>query len=165
MRRFLAPLFVALLAAVGAFILATSAELPERVASHFVRGGQANGWMPRDAYLVFILIVAIGVPLVVVALLAWLPRVFPRVVSLPNGAYWLEPERRDATLRSIGGFAWAFGCVLTLFIGGVHAALIAANARTPPALSESALEALLAAFLLAIAGWVAAWCLRFRRPR
>ena len=31
----------------------TSAQLPARVASHFARGGYANGFMSQDAYVVF----------------------------------------------------------------------------------------------------------------
>jgi uncharacterized membrane protein len=165
MRRFLLPLFIGLIVAVGAFIVTTSAGLPERVASHFARGGQANGWMQRDAYLGFILSAAIGLPLVLVASLAWLPRVFPRAVNLPNRAYWFEPERRNATLATLSAFAWAFGCVLTLLVGGLHWAVVQANSATPPALEASTVNALLSAFVLAIACWILAWLLRFRRPR
>jgi hypothetical protein len=50
-------------------------------------------------------------------------------------------------------------------VGGLHAALLWANARTPPTLDESALKALLAAFLVAVGCWALAWTLRFRRPR
>jgi uncharacterized membrane protein len=165
MRRFLLPLFIGLIVAVSAFIVTTSAELPERVASHFARGGQANGWMPRDAYLGFILLAASGVPLVLVFALAWLPRVFPRAVNLPNRAYWFEPERRDATLATLSAFAWAFGCVLTLLVAGLHWAVVQANALTPPVLAASTVNTLLVAFVLAIACWILAWALRFRRPR
>jgi uncharacterized membrane protein len=165
MGRFLLPLFVGLIAAVSAFIVTTSAGLPRRVASHFARGGQANGWMSHEAYLAFILSTAIGVPLILVVALAWLPRVFPRSVNLPNRAYWFEPERRGATLATLAAFAWAFGCVLTLLVAGLHWAIVQANSATPPALEESTVNSLLAAFVLAIACWILAWRLRFRRPR
>lgn len=165
MRRFLVPLFIGLIFAVGAFIVTTSAGLPERVASHFARGGQANGWMPRDAYLGFILFAAIGVPLVLVVALAWLPRMFPRAVNLPNRAYWFEPERREGTLGALSTFAWAFGCVLTLLVAGLHWAVVQANSGTPAVLAVSTVDVLLTAFALAIACWILAWVLRFRRPR
>ena len=70
MRRLVPLLFIALFAAGAAFIVATSGNLPERVASHFARGGLANGWMPREAYVSFILGAAVLVPFVLVALLA-----------------------------------------------------------------------------------------------
>jgi hypothetical protein len=165
MRRFLLPLFLALLVGAATFVAVTSAALPERVASHFVHGGQANGWMPRETYVGFILAAAVLVPFVVVTLLAWLPRVFPRAVNLPNRAYWFEPTRRDATLASLSAFAWSFGSVLCVLIAGLHWAVVQANATNPPMLAEASVNALLAAFAIALGLWILAWYLRFRRPR
>lgn len=165
MRRLAPLLVVALVAAGAAFIVATSGNLPERVASHFARGGQANGWMPREAYVAFILGAAVLIPFVLVALLAWLPHAFPRAVNLPNRAYWLAEERRDATLASLSAFAWTFGALLVLLIAGLHWAVVEANASRPPVLAESAVDALLAGFGLSIGVWILAWYLRFRRPR
>jgi uncharacterized membrane protein len=165
MRRLLPLLFLALLAAVSIFIVATSGALPERVASHFAPGGQANGWMARECYVRFILGAAVLVPLVVVTLLAWLPRAFPRAVNLPNRAYWFEPTRREATLASLSAFAWVFGSVLTLLIAGLHRAVVSANGSHPPVLAEAAVNTLLAAVAIAIGVWILAWYLRFRRRR
>ena len=165
MRRYLLPLFVVLLSGAVVFIIATSASLPERVASHFVRGGEANGWMPRASYIAFILGVAVLLPLILVVLMAWLPRGFPRAVNLPNRDYWLDSERRDATLASLSAFALSFGSVLSVLIAGLHWAVVHANASQPPVLAESTVNSLLAAFAIAIGVWILAWYLRFRRPR
>lgn len=164
MRRFVAPLFFVLLGASALFIIGTSEALPERVASHFARGGEANGWMPRETYVAFILIAALGVPLALVALLAWLPRAFPNAVNLPNRAYWFATERREATLASFSSFAWVFGSLLAALMAGVHWAILRANAGTPPRFPESAFWALLIGFGSILAIWLAAWYLRFRRP-
>jgi len=48
---------------------------------------------------------------------------------------------------------------------GLHRAVVDANASEPPGLQESTVYALLAAFTVAIGGWLLAWFLRFRRPR
>ena len=96
MRRFFLPLFFALAIAVTATILATSGNLPERIASHFANGGAANGWMSRDAYVVIVLAMATLLPLFIVAMMARLPRMNPRRIRLPHRDYWLAPERRDA---------------------------------------------------------------------
>jgi uncharacterized membrane protein len=164
MRRLLPLFFIVLVAGGAAFIVVTSGNLPERVASHFARGGQANGWISRTAYVGFILAAAVLVPFVLVALLAWLPRAFPRAVNLPNRAYWFGEERRDATLASLSAFAWTFGALLVLLIAGVHWAVVEANATRPPVLAERAVDALLAGFGLSIGVWIVAWYLRFRRP-
>jgi hypothetical protein len=165
MRRFLLLLFVALLVVDAAFIVATSSALPERVASHFVAGGQANGWMPRESYVVFILGAAVLVPLVLAALLAWIPRAFPGAVNMPNRVYWFEPSRRDATLASLSAFAWSFGSVLAVLIAGLHWTVLRANATNPPMLAQGTVNTLLTAFAIAVAVWILAWFLRFRRPR
>jgi len=164
MRRLTPWLYIAVVVACAAFIVSTSGDLPERVASHFGRDGQANGWMPREMYVRFILGAAVLVPLILVALLAWLPRSFPRAVNLPNRAYWFAEERRDTTLASMSMFAWTFGALLAALVAGVHWAVVEANVRRPPVLAESAIEALLAGFGLTIGLWIVAWYLRFRRP-
>jgi hypothetical protein len=164
MRRLIIPLFFALLGGSAVLIVATSSALPDRVASHFARGGQANGWMARETYVAFMLGAGVLLPILLVALLAWLPRAFPGAVNLPNRAYWLEAERRDATLASVSSFAWTFGSMLAALIAGVHWAVVQANANVPPRLSESTLEALLIAFGAVLAVWILAWYLRFRRP-
>ena len=105
------------------------------------------------------------VPLILVAMVAWLPRVFPRAVNLPNRTYWFEPERRDATLASLSAFAWGFAAVITLLVGGLHWLVVQANTSSPPILAETAVDALLGGFAVVIAAWLIAWFLRFRRPR
>src|SRR5207248_10704464 len=134
---FLVPSSLLVIIGTAIFILATSQALPERVASHFVRGGQANGWMPRDAYVAFSLAAGVLVPFILVAMVAWLPRVFPRAVNLPNRTYWFEPERRDATLASLSAFAWGFAAVITLLVGGLHWLVVQANTSSPPILAET----------------------------
>ncbi|HTS22797.1 MAG TPA: DUF1648 domain-containing protein [Casimicrobiaceae bacterium] len=165
MRRLLLPLFLLVDLAAAIFIVATSESLPARVASHFAAGGQANGWMPRGGYVGFMLAMAVVVPWLLVLLLSWLPRRFAGAVNLPHRGYWLDPERREATLASLGAFAAGFGCVLALLIAGVHRAIVLANGRTPPALDAAELGALLAGSAVALAAWLVAWYLRFRRPR
>ncbi|HUH94261.1 MAG TPA: DUF1648 domain-containing protein [Casimicrobiaceae bacterium] len=165
MRRSVFPVFLAALVVAAAFIAATSSALPARVASHFARGGEANGWMTRESYGAFILGAALGSPLLVATLVARLPRAFPGAVNLPNRAHWFAPERREATLASLATFGWCFGAALALLIAGVHWTVVAANARTPPRLENGAIAALLAAFALALGIWLLAWYLRFRRPR
>lgn len=90
---------VLLLAAV--FVIVTSLELPPVVASHFALGGIANGFMSRQGYVVFMLIMMVGL-VVVFELTTRALRLFPaRSFNLPNRDYWLAPERRDETLRNI----------------------------------------------------------------
>jgi uncharacterized protein DUF1648 len=156
-------LFVMLLIAVSGVVAGTSGALPERVASHFSAAGLANGYMSRDAYRIFMLAFGFGVPLVVVALIAWLPRLAPNLINIPNRDYWLAPERREATLAALDACALWLGCLLTAMAGGVHWLIIRANAGTPPKLENSLLFTLLGAFVSGLVCWIIVLMWRFRK--
>jgi hypothetical protein len=164
MRRFFLPLFIALAASGAAFIIATAGDLPAQVASHFGRTDQPNAWTPRDTYVAIMVGAATLLPLFLVTLITWLPRVFPGAVNIPNRDYWLAPERRQHLLSILADFGWAFGCLLTLFIVGVHWVVVAANTSAPTQLPDRPFQALIAAFIAAMCVWTVALCLRFRRP-
>jgi hypothetical protein len=164
MRRFFLPLFIALAAGGAAFIIATADNLPAQVASHFGRADQPNAWTPRDTYVTIMVGAATLVPLLLVTLIVWLPRAFPSAVNIPNRDYWLAAERRERSLAVLADFGWVFGCLLTLFIVGVHWVIVAANATVPAELPDRPFQALIATFVAAMCAWTAALCLRFRRP-
>jgi uncharacterized membrane protein len=156
--------FVVLLIAVGAYIATTTASLPVRVATHFGAGDLANGWMSRTGYLAFMLTFATLLPIAVVGLVGWLPRVAPGSVNVPHRDLWMAPARRAATLEALGRYACALGCVFVAFIAGVHRLLLEANAAVPPRLPAGPLWVLVAAFLAALALWIAVLWMRFRAP-
>ena len=164
MRRFFLPLFIALAASGAAFIIATGGDLPIQVASHFGRTDQPNAWTPRDTYVAIMVGAATLLPLFLVVLIAGLPRIFPRAVNIPNRDYWLAPERRARSLAALADFGWAFGCLLTLFIVGVHWVVVVANTSVPAQLPHRPFQGLIAGFIAAMCIWTIALCLRFRRP-
>lgn len=161
MRRFALPLLVVLMAASTAFIAATAGQLPERVASHF-GGSGINGWMARNEYVLWMLLLATVVPLAIVVLMAILPRVAPRLVNLPHRAYWLSDAQRDQTLASLLAFACWQASLLTGFAAGLHGIVLEANAMSPPGLPVGLFVALMTAFLVSMAVWTAALYARFR---
>ena len=161
MRRFFLPLFIALAASGAAFIIATAGDLPIQVASHFGRTDQPNAWSPRDTYVAITVGAATLLPLFLVVLITWLPRIFPGAMNLPNRDYWLAPEHRERSLAALADFGWAFGCLLALFIVGV---VVAANTNVPVQLPARPFQGLIAGFIAAMCIWTVALCLRFRRP-
>jgi len=164
MQRFFLPLFIALTSAAAIFIALSSAALPALVATHFGLGGVPNGWMSRERYLAVIFVAATLLPLAVAALHALLPRIFPRAVNVPNRDYWLAAERREAALAALAGFVWAFACLLTLFVAGMHWTILGAHASVPPRLVEAHVHTLVLGFGIALGAWLIALLLRFRRP-
>ncbi len=148
--------------AVAAFVAATTGQLPERVASHFGAGNLPNGWMPREAYLPFMLGFAVVLPAVVVAGIALTPRLGPRRLNLPHRDYWLAPERRAATFAALAAHACWLGCLIALFIAGIHYSILVANASVPPRLPDALFWTLLIAFCAGVVLWIGALYLRFR---
>jgi uncharacterized membrane protein len=158
-------LFVLALVIVPALIYATSAGLPELVATHFGFGGVANGWMPRTGYVVFMLALTTLLPLIIVATSGLVPALTMSSRMVRNPDYWLAPARREATQGWLASHACWMGVVLILFLGGAHLVVVQANTHTPPQLAEAPLFVLLAALLVAIALWVITLHRRFRQVR
>jgi hypothetical protein len=154
--------FVLLEITVAAFVAATTGQLPDRVASHFGQDNFPNGWMPRDAYLSFMVGFALLLPAVVVAGIALTPRLTPRRVNLPHREYWLAPERRAATMTTLSAYACWLGVLIALFIGGIHYSILVANAIVPPRLPAALFWTLLIGFCGALVLWTGALYLRFR---
>ena len=139
-------LFFLILVAAAAFVWLTGSALPPTVASHFGPGGVATGFMPEQAYLVFMLAFVVAVPLLL-ALSARLVRVLPsRLINLPHRQYWLAPPRREATLDALATMSLQFALVLAVFLCFVHWLVGRAKAVRPPALAETPFIAGLALF-------------------
>ncbi|MEP7182097.1 MAG: DUF1648 domain-containing protein [Betaproteobacteria bacterium] len=163
MRRISFAVFVLLLIAAAAFIVTTSAELPDRVASHFGGGGRANGWMTREFYIWFMLGFGVLLPLVIVASMTLMPGLINRSVDLSQRGRRDQIVRRDVAIASIADVAPWIGAVICGFIAGLHYAILDANASNPPRLSADLFIALMVAFLGAIAVLIVTLTIRARR--
>src|SRR3972149_10891183 len=75
--------------------------LPEKVASHFNFAGKADGWWDKEYFAVFwamLLAFLVGT----FALTEYLVSKAPdSVINLPNKDWWLAPERRAETIKSV----------------------------------------------------------------
>lgn len=165
MRNFAAMLLIALFIAGGATIHATSDRLPARVASHFDLAGHANGYRPRDDYLILMLLLTFGVPLLVVALNIVLPRVAPGLLRIPARDYWLAPDRRNETCESIATSGFVIACAVTVFMIALHLLVVEANSRTPPRVDNAMLWTLVCVLIVGGAAWQLFRWRRFQRPQ
>lgn len=152
-----------IIAAVAGFIGLTAGFLPPVVASHFVAGGAANGFMPHGAYLALMLALAAGLPLLILTLTAIANRLPARYINLPNREYWLAPERQAETRDYLAGRGAYFAKVGALFIGYIHLLVVIANAATPPHLPEIWLFVGAAVFVATLVAGLAGLVRRFRR--
>jgi hypothetical protein len=150
--------------AAGYFIIRTTGHLPAIVASHFDAGGDPTAFIARTNYLHFILSLGIGVPLALAALLSI---VYSRAtdMKLPNGDYWLAPERIGRTRDLLVAHGVWFGSLLISMACYVHWLEVKANSQQPAHLPNTLVYAGLLIFFLITVGWMAALLLAFRRPR
>lgn len=146
----------------AAFVLSSSAPLPAYVASNFGGGGQANSFMSRDAYLLFHLVMLLGMPLLLclpVRLMSYMPVAW---INLPHKAYWLAPERRAATQACLLRYMLWLSAAIVLLLCFVHALLVQANMQQPPRLAEGAFLVGLLLFGLFLLAWCMALFRHFR---
>lgn len=162
-HSFGSPALVALLAVAAAFILLSGQSLPPVVASHFTAGGNANGFMPRGAYLGLMLSITVLVPLLLALGHGVVRLVPPQFVSLPNRDYWLAPERAAETFAFLRQHGMLMSGMLAAFLCFVHWLVVRANALQPPRLSEAWFISGLVVFLLALAVWLGVFVAHFRR--
>ncbi len=87
-------------------LLLSARRLPEKIASHFLTSGEADGWLSRRTYLAIFAAMGPGLSMVWLVLLHALPN--PPVHALMQHV------------------AWA-GCMVLAFIFGVHLLTVKAN--------------------------------------
>ncbi len=155
--------FIGLMLFAVTFVLRTESLLPSLVASHFDAAGHPNAFMTHGGYVRFVLALAVGLPLLMVMLLA---AVYSNAadMKLPNRDYWLAPQRIQETRAFLIAHAAWFGSLLVAFACFVHCQELLANRRQPPLLSSQAFVGGLAIFLLATAVWVGVFLFALRRP-
>jgi hypothetical protein len=159
------PLAAALVLLAAAWVWRSGGELPASVATKFGRGGLATHHEAREAYRALMTGAVLLLPFLMVLLQTWLPRRFPRLSGIPRWRYWLEPERREATLEFLEGLAWFMGLLAAGWFTGFHALILRANASRPPAFDTPALLVLTLGMVLGAIAAPVALSLRFRRPR
>lgn len=165
MRKSPLVLFLLLLAAAAALIFRLVKQLPELAAVHFDAAGRANGFMTRTGCREFMLASTLGVPLLIVIATALLPRVLPAsMINIPHRDYWLAPGRAHDSLVFLSEQGLWFGSILLLFLAGVDAMLVKANAVSPPQFPNALLIAMLVCFFCALGVWAVRMLRRFRAP-
>jgi uncharacterized membrane protein len=163
MNRLSVLLFPALLVVTTVFALNGIAAMPENIAVHFSTTGEPNRWMIRDHYRLLILFILIGLPLLLVWVMAILPRYTNGKGQIPNPEYWFAGERRDSTTAYLITHACWLGC-LTVAIGyGLHVLILRANASNPPILAIDRLTTMIIVYLVGLVWWVSSFLRHFRR--
>jgi hypothetical protein len=156
--------FILMLLCAIFFILHTASRLPALVPSRFDLAGYPNAFMTHKGYIRFTLLLGVGLPVALVALLT-LVYTHANDMKLPNRDYWLAPERIAGTRTLLVAHGVWFGSLQIAMVCFVHWLELDAQRRVPPQLSNAALQVGLLAFFLVAAGWIIALLIAFRRPR
>ncbi len=146
------------------FIVLSGAALPERVASHFDAAGAANGFMPRTAYLVVMLVVCAVPVLASMAMASSIGKPKTRI-NLPRRNYWLAPERRDETVRRIRRGMAQFNSRLLVFLCFVQWLVVRANEQQPAHLDSAWMIAGLVVFAVVMVVWLLGFARQFRQEQ
>jgi uncharacterized membrane protein len=84
MNRSSLLIFVSLLVIFISLILKSIGDLPDKVAIHFDANGAAASWTTRETYRVFVLLLLAGLPLLLVWIMAGLPRLTKGRGQIPD---------------------------------------------------------------------------------
>lgn len=138
-----------------------SSRLPERVASHFGPSGAPNGWMPRDAFVIFYAVIAVFLAGSLSVSLGIVARTPDARLNLPRKDYWLAPERRAETFAWLEGFLLWFGAGTFVLLLDVFHQVYRFNAGLARTLEHPYWS--LGFYLAYTAAWVSAMLGRFYR--
>jgi len=147
----------------GILLAVGSVQLPANVATHFGFTGEANGWMSRGAYLMFMAFFGLIFPLVAPLAALLLPRFPMSMVNLPNKEYWLAPERREGTVAFLVSQMLRLAVLELGLVIVLHQLVVDANRQQPPRMSNL-VWAVLAVFLVFLVGWGWSLVRHFRLP-
>ena len=156
-------LLSALLVVSTFFTLNSVGDLPEKVATHFNANGVADGWTNRDHYRLFIVLFLVGLPLLLVWVMAGLPRLTNGRGQIPNCEYWFAQKRRHTTESFLIGHACWLGCLTVAVIYGMHISILRANAMTPSVLASDRFITMLVVYLCGLVWWTATFLRHFQR--
>jgi uncharacterized membrane protein len=137
--------------------------MPERMASHFGAGGQADGWSGKDEFFV-----VMGVMLTVMAgmfggLALAIPSLPVGLVNIPNREHYLSPENRERTYGIIVSFMLWFGAATTAFMILIADQTFRANLEEPHRLDDGFMIGLVAYLVFTVVATIVL-ILRFRKP-
>ena len=146
MRKFFVFTFIANLAldVVSLFIL------PDTVAMHFGLHGEPNGWGPN---YVNVLIMA-GVELLLFLSIWFTAKVPPRLMNVPNKAYWVKPENLPLARARMEFFRLRIGSVFFMFLFILGLMSIQANLTGGGRLNMTIFYLVLVVVLLCTLSWV-----------
>ncbi len=139
-------------------------QLPDQVATHFGVDGQPDDWMSRSASTTVFLILQLGVPMFLLGITSLAFRMPVSMLNIPNREYWLQPERRGATIAHMSLMMTWIAVLTSLFMTIIGHLTFMAN-KTGNGLNLPLFFSALVIFLIAIFTIAGRSMWHFRMPR
>ncbi len=145
------------------YVQYSTAQLPERFASHFGAGGTPDGWMDKDENFSVVAILGIGIPWLM-AVLGLLGRFIPpRFFNVPNRDYWFSPEHKSETYLYFSRYMIWLGCLMIVLFAGLQYSTIKANQSSPAKMPNALFWSIFFGFLVALHIWAIALIQHFQK--
>jgi hypothetical protein len=148
-----------------AYLLTSSAQMPERVATRFGMGGEPVGWMSRTGYVRFLALFGVGFSLLLPGMFFVIRFIPAQFINIPHRNYWLAPERRAETYSYLLRHSFWLACLSIGFVIGLHYLTMEANRQSPVQLPMHLMWLVTGGFLAGTAIWIIPLVRRFRRPK
>ncbi len=130
----------------------SSRLLPARPTTKFGLLGQPASQMSRRAYVIFMTVFSLCMPLLCLVLMA-VVGAKPENVHIPNHAYWFSPAHVAETRAYFVSHSLWFACLTLGFLLCIHLLVVRANRRQPPRLPWLLFVIMLVCFFGGILWW------------
>jgi uncharacterized membrane protein len=157
--------FSALIVVFAVLIFSSIGYLPAKVAVHFDANSAPDGWVSREGYGIFASLFVIGLPLILFAIMAGLPRLTRGKGLIPNNEYWFADERKQQTESFLLQHSSWLGTMTAAVLYGIHVLLTRANELDPPKLSTDRFLIMMFLYLCGLAWWTIAFFRHFQKSR
>jgi len=156
-------IFSALIVVFAVLIFSSVGYLPTKVAVHFNANSAPDRWVSREEYGIFALLFVVGLPLVLFAIMAGLPRLTNGKGLIPNNEYWFADERKQETESFLLQHSSWLGTMTAAVLYGIHVLLTRANELNPPKLSTDRFLMMIFIYLCGLAWWTTAFFRHFQK--
>ena len=151
------PLRIAIwLATLTVFLVtlaASSAWLPEQVATHFNGAGEANGWMSRSVHLMAFGAFGVLFPAFFIGLFYSIRFLPPSLLNVPNHEYWRAPEHYPDACRFMFEQSFIVATIASMFVTGVNILVVRSNLPNPPHMPLMPILIVTGLFLVSLLFW------------
>ncbi len=101
--------------------------MPDQMAVHFGANMQADGWSAKGSFFTTYPLVAIGMLIIVLALVFMQKKIPTSAINIPHRGHWFAEGRREATWEMVSVYALGMGALALAFLLAMAEVIFRAN--------------------------------------